>query len=114
MIPFDLQNHYWRIATNPTQFWSSDRRMYVDANDQTYVAWLAAGGAVTNIATEAELCDVLNRPVILQIAALEMKQARPLREIALQIATPEGQLTPAQRLAELDTEIAALRASLLA
>jgi hypothetical protein len=50
---------YWIVAGNTTQVYSSSRDEYVPLTDATYLAWLAAGNAPTNIDTAANLAIVL-------------------------------------------------------
>lgn len=107
------EQKYWIVAGTETKAWSSDTNAYVPASDQNYVAWLGAGKFPTRIASEQELCDVINKPIVDLIETLELKQARPLRELSLGIAPGDGAPSHEARLAALDAEISALRASLL-
>ncbi len=56
---YTASNWYWIVAGSTTQVFSSARAMYVPVTDATYVAWIAAGGNPTRIASEAELFGVL-------------------------------------------------------
>lgn len=59
MIYYDPANHYWIVARDETQVWSSAAAGYVDVSDKTYAAWLALGNQPTRIVSEAELDEVL-------------------------------------------------------
>ena len=51
---------YWAVGGSQSQVYSSATNTYVSVTDTTYLAWLAAnGGRPTQIASEAELWDVL-------------------------------------------------------
>lgn len=55
-INYDPLDHYWIIATNPTQVFSTARGGYFATSDATYVAWAAiAGNVASNAATEAQV-----------------------------------------------------------
>jgi hypothetical protein len=58
-ISYEPKNWYWRVAGSTTQVYSSKAGDYVPVANATYQAWLASGGVPTNIASEAELGDVL-------------------------------------------------------
>jgi hypothetical protein len=58
-MPFDPADHYWIVAEETGQLWSSASAAYVAADAPTYLDWLAAGGIATRIASEAELDAVL-------------------------------------------------------
>lgn len=113
MIFYDIENWYWVVAGDESRVWSSATRAWFDADDPAYLAWLEAGGVPTRIASRAELCGVVNAPLIERIEALERKQARPLRDIALGLTPPEGEPTPQARLQEIEQEIETLRAQML-
>lgn len=55
----NIFDHYWQIASDATQVYSSKRGLFVPADDETYQAWLANGGLKTTIASVAELGEVL-------------------------------------------------------
>lgn len=113
MMFYDVSDWYWIVADDVSQAWSSAARAWLEADDPAYLAWLEAGGEPTRIASWAGLCGVVNAPVIAAIEALERKQARPMRDIALGLTPPEGEPTPQERLQAIEDEIAALRAWLL-
>jgi hypothetical protein len=108
-VEYDINDWHWIVGGDETRVWSSAARDYLDADDTVYLAWLASGGVPTRIASWSELCGVINPPIISEIAALERKQTRPMREIALNVSVAENMA----RLAALDGEIASLRATLL-
>lgn len=51
--------HYWIVASDEDRVWSTADAAYVAPDDEAYAAWLADGGRVTRIASEAELQAVL-------------------------------------------------------
>lgn len=51
--------HYWIVAGDEERVWSSAGAGYVQPDDEAFAAWLAGGGRVTRIASEAELQAVL-------------------------------------------------------
>ena len=59
MITYDPADHYWIVAGDDTQLWSSAEPGYVAADDAGYLVWCAAGRQPTRIASEAELDEVL-------------------------------------------------------
>lgn len=61
MTFYNPVNHYWIITSHAGQVFSSSAGDYVADTDPTYLAWLAAGGAVTNNPnmTEDDLGEVL-------------------------------------------------------
>lgn len=113
MKTFDLSAWYWCVAGDESRVWSSAASAWAPIDDAAYVAWLEEGGVTNLIRSEDELCDVLNGPIIAAIETIELKQARPLRELSLGIAPAEGAPSHEARLAALDAEISALRATLL-
>jgi hypothetical protein len=108
-VEYDINNWYWIVEGDETRVWSSAARDFLDAAATVYLAWVADGGAPTRIACWSELCDVINAPIVMKIEALERRQIRPMREIALSMSVAENM----SRLAALDGEIASLRATLL-
>lgn len=56
---YDPANHYWIVAGDESQVYSSVAGDFVPVNNAAYVAWLAAGSAPTRIASNAELGEVL-------------------------------------------------------
>lgn len=58
-MEYNPTNWYWIIAGNEARFYSSASGDYVTPTDAAYVAWLAAGGTPSHIASEAELGAVL-------------------------------------------------------
>lgn len=111
MKSYNSSDWYWLVGNNTSRVWSSARRSYVSADDQEYVLWFDEGGFPTPIRDESELCQVLNSAIIAEIEALELKQARPLRDIAL--ANTGGSPSPLERLQLLEDEISTQRALLL-
>jgi hypothetical protein len=77
-----------------------------NADWQTYQAWVADGN--TPDAADPEVPEQHNAPILSEIAVLEAKQARALRELALGIDAETAQ----SKLEEYDTQITALRAGL--
>ena len=59
-LPYKPSDWYWVVASDTTQVYSSAAVAYVPVSDPRYVAWRAAGGQPTQIATEAELQAVLS------------------------------------------------------
>lgn len=114
MSNYDVTNWYWVVDGSRSQVYSSAGRDYVAITDQTYMRWLASGNAPSRIVM-ADLPAVVNQPVIDQIMAIEVKQARTLRDIALGNVQASGTapMTPLQRLQVFDAEIAQLRATLI-
>jgi hypothetical protein len=56
---YNPKDWYWIVAGSATHVYSSANGDYVPVSDETYQAWLAAGGAPTRIASEDELAEVL-------------------------------------------------------
>lgn len=104
-------NAYGRVvrtadnATLPID-WSDGAPAYGDeASDDSraFAAWLAAGnGPAPYAPTAAEA----NAPILARIAALEARQARPIREHALGVAGAKA------RVQAIDDDIAVLRAQI--
>lgn len=57
---YNVNDWYWVVAGSSTHVYSSASQSYVSVSDSTYLAWVAAGGVATPIATEALLYEVLN------------------------------------------------------
>lgn len=57
--PYDPSRWYWRVGDDDTRVYSSAAAAYVPVDDETYMAWVAAGGFATRIVSEAELQEVL-------------------------------------------------------
>lgn len=102
-----IDKSYWIVGGDETRVWSGAASAFVMVDDADYLAW-RLHNFPTRIVSEAELCDVINVPIIAQISEMEARQARPLREISLGVDVEANQ----QRLIDLDAEIATLRASL--
>lgn len=64
-VLFTPSNWYWIVSGSTTAVYSSAARDYVAADNPTYLAWLASGGRTTNIASEYELGEVLERHGVL-------------------------------------------------
>jgi hypothetical protein len=105
-MSYNANNWYWIVGGDETEVYSSASRAFVPPSDATYAAWRASGGQPSRIVSNAELSEVVNKPVADQIAAVELKQVRALREQALGVS---GALA---RLQAFDTEIATLRTQL--
>lgn len=105
---YDVTKWYWVVGGDETRVWSSAERAYVPITDSAYCAFVEGGNFPTRIADEASLVAVVNQPVIEQIAWVETKQLRPLREISLGIDVSANQT----RIADLDAAIAGLRSAL--
>lgn len=58
-MTYTPEAHYWIVAGDEAQPWSSAGPGYVTADDPSYAAWLADGGYPTHIASEGELDAVL-------------------------------------------------------
>jgi hypothetical protein len=56
---YDPNDWYWTVAELPGQVYSSARSTDVAATDETYLAWVEAGGLTTPIDTTANLMAVL-------------------------------------------------------
>lgn len=92
-------------AMNVHDVWSA-----IVLDGTTLTGW----GIAQAVPTTAQITDALagidkalfNAPLLAQIATLELKQARPLREQAL------GDSTAAGRISNIDAQIVALRAQL--
>lgn len=63
-IPLDMADHYWTVADDATQVYSSKSNIYVPVADPTYVAWLETGKFPTPIAVEADIwpCQAAIKP----------------------------------------------------
>jgi hypothetical protein len=59
MKEYDPFNWYWKVNGSTTQVFSSASGGYVPVADAAFVAWVADGTAPTNIASAAELGEVL-------------------------------------------------------
>lgn len=59
MIDYNPSNHYWFVAGDETQVFSSAAGDYVPVSNKTYQAWVNDGGLTTKIANEQELGEVL-------------------------------------------------------
>ena len=59
MTPYNPSAHYWIVAGNENQTWSSAAGGVVAAADVTYLAWCGMDGWPTRISSEAELDAVL-------------------------------------------------------
>lgn len=102
-LPFDINAWFWVVGDD--RFYSSAAGAYVPADD--IAAWCDAGGVPSRIGSEAELADVLNAPVLADIARVEAGTLRALRDAAA------GEPGAAKRLADAEDQIAALRATLV-
>lgn len=58
---FNVFNHYWRIAGNDSQVWSSAANGFVNITDATYLAWLAEGNSATPIASVGRAMGVVTQ-----------------------------------------------------
>ncbi len=56
---YNPKNWYWIVAGSTTQVFSSASGDYVPVSNPTYLAWKSDGTLPTNIASEAELGEVL-------------------------------------------------------
>lgn len=56
---YDVSDWYWIVGGDQTKAFSSAVGDYVQASNQTYQNWLAAGGVATKIDTEQNLGAVL-------------------------------------------------------
>lgn len=52
---------YWYVGGDQRQAYSSKSGTYISSSDETFTAWIAAGNIPTNIASEAELGEVLSQ-----------------------------------------------------
>lgn len=59
MKTFNPTNWYWAVGGSTAQVYSSASNTYVALSDATFGAWRAAGGVPSQIASEADLWDVL-------------------------------------------------------
>ena len=103
---YNINDWYWIVGSDSTKVFSSKRTLLVDISDAEYTLWLSYGNSPTSINSQTDLNDVLNAPIIAEIEKLELTQLRPLRELAL------GDITAADRIADINTHIALLRATL--
>ena len=53
------EDAYWAVAGDTTEVWSSAQVAYVPLDDPAYLAWLEAGHAAIEIASEDELSKML-------------------------------------------------------
>jgi hypothetical protein len=60
----NLDNHYWKVTNNTTQVWSSASQSYVLVTDPTYVAWIAGGGPISLVDSEAILWTLTPNPAL--------------------------------------------------
>jgi hypothetical protein len=83
--PYNPLDWYWIVAGS--QVFSSAAGNYVPADDATYLAWKSDGTAPTNIASEAELGEVLAplniRPVTANV--LDAYQDTQARRLTLEV-----------------------------
>lgn len=56
---YDPSDWYWIVSGSETEVYASARAEYVSSTDLDYLAWIAAGGVPTRIASHEELVDVL-------------------------------------------------------
>jgi hypothetical protein len=59
---------YWKVGADTNNVWSIADDNFVPSNDQTYLAWVAAGNRTTPIASTAELYDVIAQSYPRQLA----------------------------------------------
>lgn len=87
MKTYDPSNWYWKVAGSTTQVYSSASGGYVSTDDATFVAWQADGTAPTNIASVAELGEVLApynlRPA--QATVLDAYQDSQAKKLTLEV-----------------------------
>ncbi|WP_422930152.1 hypothetical protein [Singulisphaera sp. PoT] len=86
---YDTAHWYWIVDGDATRAWSGASRTYVPVADEGYAAWLAAGGVPTRISAE-DLPGVVNRPVIDQLAMLDIASARAIRSITIALQSGQG------------------------
>lgn len=55
---YDPSKWYWIVDGDQSRVWSSASAGFVDANDETYAAWLEGGGGPTPIGSLIELAEV--------------------------------------------------------
>lgn len=58
--PYNPSAWYWIVAGSETQVYSSAACAYVPVEDESFTAWMEAGGMPTAIAEEADLEAVLS------------------------------------------------------
>ena len=105
-------DHYW-IVTDDDLVFSSASMSYVDATDETYVAWCKSKKPTT-IPTKVLLCDVIMR--ICETLKYQVEGRTKLEALAQSTATglgDDGSLTATQYIAEINTKLAAIRAVVL-
>ena len=87
MKTYDPFNWYWVVNGSTTQVYSSATGGYVPVADATFVDWKADGTLPTNIASEAELGEVLApyniRPVSANV--LDAYQDTQARKLTLEV-----------------------------
>jgi hypothetical protein len=69
MIIYNPSNWYWYVSGDQTKAFSSKSGDYVQSTDETFQAWLTAGGVPTPIDTEANLGVVLSPFMLRPVAA---------------------------------------------
>lgn len=87
MKTYDPSDWYWIVAGSTTQVYSSAVGNYVSVDDATFLAWKADGTLPTNIASAAELGEVLApyniRPV--ESGVLDAYQDTHAKTLTLQV-----------------------------
>ena len=103
---FNMHDWYWFIGADTTQVYSSKHSSLMDINSVDYISWISSNNYPTTIDSQLSLNDVLNAPILAEIATLELKQLRPMRELSL------GDTSASIRISDLNTQIALLRTTL--
>lgn len=87
MKDYDPFNWYWKVNGSTTQVYSSAAGDYVPVDNPAYVAWKADGTVPTNIASAAELGEVLApynlRPV--QATVLDAYQDSHAKKLTIEV-----------------------------
>lgn len=87
MKDYNPSDWYWVVAGSTTQVYSSVVGNYVPVTDPAFVAWKTDGTSPTNIASEADLGEVLAsvhaRPVAANV--LDIYQDTQARRLTLEV-----------------------------
>ena len=97
---YDINNWYWKTKEDE-KIYSSASNSYIDVSDAAYQSWQKSY-APTSI-TKTDLGVLMNARIYDQIADLESRQSRAVREVALGI---QGSITYLQ---QIDAAVVALR-----
>lgn len=64
MSPYTPSNWFWTCPTVSGQVWASARMAWVPSTDTTYTNWVSLGNVATDVATTADLANVMSLQVV--------------------------------------------------